>query len=97
MKLKPCNDWMLLEEEKGKGSIIIPERSRKELKVTIAFKIVAMGPGWYEPNTNVYRKSSEVAEIGDMVLLDAPMVAHFRFEEREYIAAQVRNIAFIVK
>ena len=97
MKLVPCSDWMILEEEKESGSIIIPEKTRKEMKVTVAFKIITMGPGWYEPNTNLFRSSTDIAKVGDLVLLDAPMVARFRYASKEYIAAQVRNIAFIVK
>lgn len=88
--LEPNSDWMELQMEEISSSIAVPEHYKSKSKKTIAYKILSIGSGYYD--NGVFIKST--AKVGDLVLLDAPMVAEFEYRGIVHRAAMARNIAF---
>jgi len=95
VNLIPKEDWMELEEVSDSISktIEVPEHFRDKSKITIGFRVISVGPGYWEGGKFI----TPNVKVGDEVLLDAPLVARFTFGEEKRIAAKSRNVAFIVK
>jgi len=85
---------MLLEEEKVDSKIVLPETSKKDKSLTVGFKIVAIGPGYIHQCGKFIKPD---VKVGDLVLLDAPMVARFKYKKQKYIAAKFSNVAFVIE
>lgn len=89
----PMGDWMILEEEKMASAIEVPDAYKAKSKLTFSYIVKCVGKGWWD----LTKFHESPVKIGDRVLLDVPMVARFSYAGKDYIAAQARNIAFIVE
>jgi len=92
----PLSDWMILEErdeDLTTGRLVIPESVKEKTKMTIGFKVLKVGKGWWE---NGKWMDSPVKK-GDIILLDAPLVARFTYRGIKYVAAKARDAAFIIE
>lgn len=88
--MEPLKDWMILGEIKCESNIVIPSTAKKDPACT-PFRVMETGPGFYIEGGKFVPTP---VKPGDIIVLDAPLVAHFTIVGREYIAAQAQNIAF---
>ncbi len=96
MKLQPLGDNVILkpivEEEKTKGGIILPDTAEKEKPEKA--KVIAVGPGKTLSNGN---KSDMLVKEGDVVLFKKYGPDEIKIEDEEYLVAGIEDILAIVK
>ena len=93
MKIKPLGDRVviqLLEEEKKKGGIILPDTVDKEKQEQ--GKVIAVGPGRIEDGKRI---PLEVKK-GDVVLFTKYGPSEVKVDEKEYLIAEEKDILAII-
>ncbi|GIW66439.1 MAG: 10 kDa chaperonin [Candidatus Parcubacteria bacterium] len=96
MKIKPLNDYVLVEplkqEEVTKGGIIIPETAREER--AIKGKIIAIGPG--KLNDKGERIPMGVKE-GQIILFKKYAPDEIKIDDKEYYFIREDDIMAIIE
>ncbi len=98
MKIKPLNDWVVIQaaeaEEKTQGGIIIPEVAKEKPQWGI---VVSAGPGAYKTEKEKGREKEKkfvATEVkpGDRVLYERYMAKEFNMDGRKVIMVREANI-----
>ena len=96
MKLQPLGDNVILkpivEEEKTKGGIILPDTAEKEKPEKA--QVVAVGPG---KTLSSGDKSDMSVSEGDTVLFKKYGPDEIKIDNEEYLVAGIEDILAIVK
>ncbi|BCX15366.1 MAG: 10 kDa chaperonin [Candidatus Parcubacteria bacterium] len=96
MKLKPLNDYLLIEplkeDEITKGGIVIPETAREER--TTKGKVIAVGPG--KLNDKGERIKPTIKE-GQMVVFKKYSPDEIKIDDKEYYFVKEDDILAVIE
>jgi chaperonin GroES len=96
MKLKPMNDYLLIEplkeEEVTKGGIVIPETAREER--AIKGKVIAVGPG--KLNDKGERLPLTIKE-GQIVIFKKYAPDEVKIDDKEYYFVREDDVLAIIE
>ncbi|MBI5639286.1 MAG: co-chaperone GroES [Nitrospirae bacterium] len=104
MKIKPLNEWVVIEqseaEERTSGGIIIPEVAKEKPQWG---SVVAAGPGAYKQEKDKQGKKEEKKKFiptevkqGDRVLYEKYMASEFELDGQKIIMVRESNILGIL-
>lgn len=98
MKIRPLNDWVVLEqgqqEERSTGGIIIPEVAKEKPQWGV---VLSVGPGAYQKETGKKKEEekkflpSEV-KPGDRILYEKYMAKEFELEGQKIIMVREAHV-----
>ena len=91
--LRPTQDWLILEMiEPEKSIIAVPDSYKKEEDPNTTFKVLAVGPGYYD--FGVFIKST--IRVGDVVYISSFGMTKIEYNSKKIILGRARDVVMIV-
>lgn len=98
MKIRPLNDWVLLEqldaEEKTAGGIIIPDLAKERPHTGI---VIAVGPGTFKVEKGREKEKKKIfipteLKPGNKVIYEKYMVSDFEVDGHKIVMVREENV-----